>query len=200
MTLILRAIPPLILFALGCAPSESAEQHLSGASARGEPSPFADATVLTEIVPDCPIDTMPLHADPASLVAELAVRDTADNLPIEWLNGALTCSERLTGDQISVVVAYQIAPVRITRDSAVFALTLETPYHLAWDASGALRLEAGLDTLRSEVLVLRTNRGWRIDNGLPGAHRSAAATLRSVLSLSAEDQARLSALIAAPGA
>jgi len=200
MTLILRAVPPLILFALGCVSGESAEQRLSDASARAEPSPFADATVLTEIVPDCPIDTMPLHEDPASLVAELAVRDTADNLSIEWLNGALTCSERLTGDQLSVVVTYQIAPKRVSRDSAVFELTLETPYHLGWDASGALRLQAGLDTLRSEVLVLRTNRGWRIDNGLPGAHRSPAATLRSVPSLSAEDQVRLSTLIAPPGA
>jgi hypothetical protein len=191
------ALVLVALAVIGCSPREPVE------GSGGDSSRTGDGLSSRGWESDCPIDTLPRHADPVALVEEFVRRDAEgpfeqEDLAREWHDAALTCIERNTSDDYEVIVAFRVEHLDTQGDTARVLVHRTRAFQVERDSTNA-RLIAAPAEWTDTVVVVRTPWEWRIDRVRSGAHRLPARALQELRGLSSADSARLRALVPRPG-
>ena len=175
-----------------------------GDSIRTTASPGADGELTSRgWDSDCPIDTLPRHADPVDLVEEFIRRDAEgpferEDLAREWHDAALTCIERNTSDDYEVIVAFRVEHLDTRGDTARVLVHRTRAFLVERDGAQTTLIDAPAEWTDT-VIVVRTPWEWRIDRLHAGAHRLPARALQELRGLSSADRARLRALVPRTG-
>lgn len=110
---------------------------------------------------------------------------------IAWVDGALTCTERATSSIFEVITAYSVQLLASSVDTVRVLVRRTRAFTVRWDSMRAARLFPNPADEADTVVVVRTPYTWRIDTGVPGAHRLPAAAEAGLSELTFDDRQRL---------
>jgi hypothetical protein len=192
-----------VAIVVGCGTGETAADRTASRNrdaAETTSAPF----VLTDGPNDCGADTLPVHSDPIELAKAFVTYDTSgkrfdDN--DKWAYGAVTCVARLSSDIVGVIASYSLTPLTIGADSARVLVKYRHIFEWEYNSAGAAYHLVPRDReIADTMLLVRTQRGWRILELNASAHLSPGNALRVLTELDSVDRAKLASLSLRPDA